>query len=349
MELTVSQTKQPLITFTVPCYNSAEYLDACVESLIPAGEDIEIILVNDGSTKDNTSEKIHAWENRLPGIVKAIDQPNKGHGGAVNTGLANATGMYFKVVDSDDWLDADALPRLMACLRLQAHRPEPTDMVVANYIYDKVHEGTKTVIDYKSVFPVDCEFTWEEVGRFRQGQFILMHAVVYRTELLRECGIQLPEHTFYVDNIFVYVPMASVQTIHYLNIDLYHYFIGREDQSVNESVMMGRIDQQLRITRVMIDSIKLPNASLHPRLQAYLVKYLAMMMCICSIFLRMIGDAESEQKRKDIWRYLLVRNRVLYRLVRRELVCIGVNLPGKVGRKIGIGGYHLAQKVFKFN
>ena len=142
--------------------------------------------------------------------------------------------------------------------------------------------------------------------------------------------------------------MASVQTIHYLNIDLYHYFIGREDQSVNESVMMGRIDQQLRITRVMIDSIKLPNASLHPRLQAYLVKYLAMMMCICSIFLRMIGDAESEQKRKDIWRYLLVRNRVLYRLVRRELVCIGVNLPGKVGRKIGIGG-HLAQKVFKFN
>ena len=177
-------------------------------------------------------------------------------------------------------------------------------MIVANYIYDKVHEGTRNVVDYRSVFPVDREFGWDEVGNFRQGQFILMHAVVYRTDLLRDCGIRLPEHTFYVDNIFVYVPMASVQTIHYLNIDLYHYFIGREDQSVNESVMIGRMDQQLRITRVMIDSVKIPNHELDPHLQAYLVKYLAMMMCICSIFLRMKGDAASDQARKDIWNYL---------------------------------------------
>ena len=116
---------QPLITFTIPCYNSADYLDACVESLIPAGDDIEIILVNDGSTKDNTSEKIHEWERRLPGIVKAIDQPNKGHGGAVNTGLAAATGVYFKVVDSDDWLDADALPVLMAAFTPRRNASSP--------------------------------------------------------------------------------------------------------------------------------------------------------------------------------------------------------------------------------
>ena len=345
----MTETRRPLITFTVPCYNSADYLDNCVESLIPAGDDIEIILVNDGSTKDNTSEKIHAWERRLPGIVRAIDQPNKGHGGAVNTGLANATGLYFKVVDSDDWLDADALPQLMACLHREAARTAPTDLVVANYIYDKVHEGTRNVVDYRSVFPVDREFTWSEVGRFREGQVILMHSVVYRTQLLRDCGIRLPEHTFYVDNIFVYAPLAQVRTIRYLDIDLYHYFIGREDQSVNESVMMGRMDQQLRITRFMIDSVKLPDPQLDPHLQRYLVKYLAMMMCICSIFSRMKGDAASEQDRKDIWKYLLIHNRDLHRLVKREPVCVGVNLPGKVGRSIGIAGYHVAQKIFKFN
>ena len=340
---------QPLITFTVPCYNSADYLDACVESLIPAGDDIEIILVNDGSTKDDTSEKIHAWERRLPGIVKAIDQPNKGHGGAVNTGLSAATGMYFKVVDSDDWLDGDALPKLMEALREERANPVPTDMVVANYIYDKVHEGTKTVIDYRSVFPTDRQFGWSEVGRFHQGQFILMHAVVYRTALLRDCGIVLPEHTFYVDNIFVYVPMAQVKTIRYLDLDLYHYFIGREDQSVNETVMMGRIDQQLRITRVMIDSVKLPDPNLDPHLQAYLVKYLAMMMCICSIFLRMKGGPESERQRIEIWNYLLTHGRAIYPRIRREPVCFGTNLPGTVGKHIGIAGYHVAQKIFKFN
>ncbi len=267
----------------------------------------------------------------------------------MNTGLENASGLYFKVVDSDDWLDADALPKLMACLREQRFRDDPTDMIVANYIYDKVHEGTRTVIDYKSVFPEDREFGWDEVGHFKQGQFILMHAVVYRTGLLRECGIRLPEHTFYVDNIFVYVPMASVQTIQYLDIDLYHYFIGREDQSVNEKVMMGRMEQQLRITRVMIDSVNIPSYTMNENLQAYLVKYLAMMMCICSIFLRMKGDAASDAERKAIWQYLLIRNRKLYALVRRELVCIGVNLPGKPGRAIGIAGYRVAQKIFKFN
>jgi hypothetical protein len=113
--------------------------------------------------------------------------------------------------------------------------------------------------------------------------------------------------------------------------------------------MMGRMDQQLRITRFMIDSVKLPDPNLDPHLQAYLVKYLAMMMSICSIFLRMKGDAASDAQRREIWKYLLVRNRKLYGLVRREPVCIGVNLPGNIGRKIGITGYHIAQKIFKFN
>ena len=342
-------TGRPIISFAIPCYNSADYLDACVESLLPAGDDIEVILVNDGSTKDDTSEKIHAWEARHPGIVRAIDQENKGHGGAVNTGLAAARGLYFKVVDSDDWLDAEALPKLMEFLRTQRECSNATDMVVANYIYDKVHEGTRNVVDYRSVFPTDRVFGWDEVGNFKQGQFILMHAVVYRTQMLRDCGIRLPEHTFYVDNIFVYVPMVNVGTIRYLDIDLYHYFIGREDQSVNESVMMGRIDQQLRITRVMIDSVKLPDPKLNRHLENYLVKYLAMMMCICSIFLRMIGGAENERKRAEIWDYLLKHNRSAYKKVRHELVCVGVNLPGEAGRRVGIAGYRIAQKIFKFN
>ena len=113
--------------------------------------------------------------------------------------------------------------------------------------------------------------------------------------------------------------------------------------------MMGRMDQQLRITRVMIDAVKIPSTELDPRLQAYLVKYLAMMMCICSIFLRMKGDAASDEQRRQIWNYLLIHNRALHRLVRREAVCIGVNLPGEIGRRVGIAGYHIAQKIFKFN
>lgn len=96
-----------LITFTVPCYNSAAYMDRCVETLLPAGEEAEIILVDDGS-KDDTGKIADAYAEKYPNIVKVIHQENGGHGEGVNQGIRNASGMYFKVVDSDDWLDAEA-------------------------------------------------------------------------------------------------------------------------------------------------------------------------------------------------------------------------------------------------
>ena len=105
-------TETKTITFAVPCYNSAAYMDTCIESLLSCGDDIEILIIDDGSTKDDTREKADAWQQRHPGIIRAIHKENGGHGSGVNTGIREATGRYFKVVDSDDWLDADG----RACL-----------------------------------------------------------------------------------------------------------------------------------------------------------------------------------------------------------------------------------------
>lgn len=337
------------VSFAIPCFNSAEYMDKCIESVLKCGDDIEVIIVNDGSTKDNTSEKAHEWEARYPGIVKVIDKENGGHGSGVNAALKEAGGLYFKVVDSDDWLDELAMIPVMRYLRLQMELPVPTDMVIANYVYEKVHENTRTVMHYRNVFPVEREFTWSEIGHFRQSQYLLMHSVIYRTDLLKDMGLKLPEHCFYVDNIFVYVPLPKVRTIYYLNVDMYRYFIGREDQSVNEKVMMGRMDQQLRVTRTMIDAVKLPQDVPSKQLRVYMESYLSMMMSICSIFLRMQHTPESEQKRQDIWEYLRERDPQLYKRIRRNVVCVGVNLPTELGRRVSLGGYHVAQKIFKFN
>ncbi|ANE22817.1 glycosyl transferase [Denitrobacterium detoxificans] len=337
------------ISFAIPCYNSAAYMDKCIESLLTCGDDIEILIVNDGSTKDNTSEKAHEWEERYPGIIRAIDQENRGHGGAVNHGLECATGLYFKVVDSDDWLDSAAMVHVMAYLRRQVERKNPTDLVIGNYVYEKVHEGTRTVIGYRNVFPQNQEFTWDDINRFHSSQYLLMHSVIYRTDILRGMNLQLPEHCFYVDNIFVYAPLPHVRTLYYINEDMYRYFIGREDQSVNESVMLSRIDQQLRITRTMIDAVDIVNDVPQPKLAKYMENYLSMMMCICSVFLRMEKTSENEQKRSDIWKYLEDANPELYRHVRYNVLNMGTNLPFEFGRRIGLGGYRLAQKIFKFN
>jgi len=130
---------------------------------------------------------------------------------------------------------------------------------------------------------------------------------------------------------------------------MYRYFIGREGQSVNEDTMMKRIDQQLRVTRTMIDLVDLENDVVQKKLRRYMVNYLSMMMCICSVFLRMINTPESEKKRREIWAYLKKKRPGIYPRIRRSVLNLSTNIPTKLGRRLGLGGYHLAQKIFKFN
>ena len=123
---------------------------------------------------------------------------------------------------------------------------------MSNYVYEKQGVKRKTVIHYRHTIPVEQIFTWDDVKRFPLSQYILMHSVIYRTSLLHECRLCLPEHTFYVDNLYVFKPLPYVKTIYYLDVNFYRYFIGRDDQSVNEANMIKRIDQQF-VTKAMID------------------------------------------------------------------------------------------------
>ncbi len=335
------------ISFAVPCYNSADYMDKCVESLLACGDDIEVLLVDDGSS-DGTLAKAQEWERAHPDRVRAVHKENGGHGSAVNAGLDNASGMYFKVVDSDDWLGEGAMREVLSFLRTQAGESEPLDMLVANYVYEKVYEDKSTTMRYRRVLPERRVFGWDDIGNFGPSRYILMHSVVYRTQLLRDIGLRLPEHCFYVDNVFVYEPLPYVKSIYYLDVDMYHYFIGREGQSVNETTMMARMDQQIRVTKTMIDAIDL-DAVPQRKLRKYMENYLAMMMCICSVFLRMKNTPEDDEKLQGIWDYLREKDASLYKKVRYKVVNFGTNLPTELGRRFGLGGYHLAQKVFKFN
>ena len=161
--------------------------------------------------------------------------------------------------------------------------------------------------------------------------------------------MELPKHTFYVDNLFVYQPLPQVKTIYYLNLDLYRYFIGRDDQSVNEKNMIKRVDQQLRVTRLMMEAVDV--YALPPeqeKLRAYMLNYFSMMMAISSIFLALDGSEEALAKRKKLWEDLKAHDERLYRRCRHS-VAQACNLPGWLGCKLSIGGYRIAQKLFKFN
>lgn len=336
-----------VLSVAIPCYNSAEYMSHAINTLLAGGEDIEIIVVDDGSAKDNTLEIAREYERKFPSIVKAIHQENGGHGQAVNTGLANATGVFFKVVDSDDWVDTVALAKVMEFMRSVIRGNKSLDMLICNYVYEKVGEEPNAM-RYNSFLPENKFFTWSDVGKIKNSQYILMHSVFYRTSLLKEIGLQLPKHTFYVDNIFVYTPLPFVKTMYYMNVDFYRYFIGRDDQSVNEKVMIGRIDQQLKITKILIGAHDLSKLK-EPKLRKYMTNYLAMMMTICTVFLIKSGKPENMEKKKEIWHHLKKVNPKMNRMIKHTLLGAIMGMPGKGGRKIIIWGYEVARRVYKFN
>ena len=147
-----------ILSVAIPCYNSEAYMRKCIESLLPGGEDIEILIVDDGSKKDNTAAVADSYQEKYPTIVKAIHQENGGHGEAVNTGIANASGVYFKVVDSDDWVDSDVLLKIIGLLKELIAGPDTVDMFISNYIYDKVGQKRKRIMQYHSAMPTEQVF-----------------------------------------------------------------------------------------------------------------------------------------------------------------------------------------------
>ena len=334
-----------LLSIAIPSYNSQDYLAHAVESLLPGGDEVEILIVNDGS-KDNTAAIADEFQRKYPGIVRAIHQENGGHGAAVMAGLQHAAGLYFKVVDSDDWADAEALPKVLDTLR--TFQAEPLDLLVSNFIYDKAGAAHKHVMSYHHALPEGRVFGWDEARHFRKGQYMLMHSVIYRTQLLRDCGLELPRHTFYVDELYVYVPLKNVERIYYLDVDFYHYFIGREDQSVQEQVMIRRIDQALLVNRLLIsvfDPLTVPNR--HRR--AYLINYLEIVTTVSSVLLLKSDTPENLKKKEELWNYLNKHNPKLYQLLRHRLLGRLLHLPGRFGRSVAVTGYKIAQKIFGFN
>lgn len=318
-----------------------------VQSALVGGEDVEILIINDGS-KDDTAKIADELEKEHPGVVRAIHQENGGHGEAVNAGLRNAKGLYYKVLDSDDWLDEEALVKVLRALRMFIREGELIDMLLANYVYEKPSVHKHKAIRYEGVFPQEQIFGWSDIKRFKISQNILMHSVIYRTQMLLDCGLELPKHTFYVDNIFVYTPLPYVKTMYYMDVDLYRYFIGRDDQSVNEKVMIGRIDQQLKVNKIMIDAYDL-NKIKNKKLREYMVKYLAMMMTVSSVFLIKEGSEESLQKRTDLWKYLKNSSKNTFRLVNKQVLSKPMQIRGKAGRKMVVWGYSISRKLYGFN
>lgn len=335
-----------LLSFIVPCYNSADYMERCLKTLLLGGDQVEIVIVDDGST-DETAHIADQYAEKYPTVVKAVHQENGGHGAAVTTGIYHAQGLYLKVVDSDDWLDDKALLKVLATLQNFSQEGQQLDMLITNFVYDKVGVKHKKTMTYPHL-PKRRVFSWDKF-KLHSGHYLLMHSVIYRTSLLRDqVQLRLPKHCFYVDNLYVFEPLPAVKNMYYLNLPLYHYFIGRDDQSVHENVMIRRIDQQLAVNRRMIDFF-VDQVDQKSRCGRYMRSYLEIITTISSVLLVRGGSREQLAKRDDLWNYLKHKDIHLYRQLKRRPFGRAVRVSSKLGRKMTVEFYKIGQKLYGFN
>lgn len=335
-----------LLSIVIPSYNSEAYLAKAVESLLPGGEQVEILIVNDGSS-DGTASLADGYQRRFPGQVRAIHKENGGHGDAVMAGLQAATGLYFKVVDSDDWVDQQAYSLLLKSLQGLSKQDQQVDLFISNYIYDKVGVRHKKVVSFENALPQGRVFGWADTKRFKLGQYILMHAVIYRTQVLRESGLLLPKHTFYVDSLYVYIPLPKVQKLYYLNVDFYHYFIGREDQSVQVDIMIKRLDQQLRVNRLMSEGVNLASVP-DPSLQKYMRNYLEIITTVSTVLGVLAKSPKAREQTRALWQHLKENTPGNFRLIRHRPLSLACRLPGPLGRALVTLAYRISRHWYGF-
>lgn len=315
----------------------------CIESCLFGGEQVEVILVNDGSS-DDTAKIADEYKEKYPKIIKVIHQVNKGHGGAVNAGLEAATGKYFKVVDSDDWVDEAAYAKILGRLNEFEDSYETIDLLISDFVYEQEDALIPKKMKYHGIIPVEQIVTWNQVNEFKHRQYLLMHALIFRTDIFRQSKVILPEKTFYVDNLYVFIPLQYVKTMYYLDVPFYRYFIGREDQSVNEKIMMKRIDQQLKVNRLLIDGYDVER-HISSSLDAYLIKHIQIVTLISSALLNRIGTDESAEKKEELWQYMEEQLPSVYSHIHRTLSARIVNLNGNRGRRISNTVYKTFRKV----
>lgn len=244
-----------LLTIAVPAYNMETYLGRCLDSILldEIKEYLEVLLVNDGS-KDNTLAIAQNYEQKYPDILKVIDKPNGGWGTAINKAIELASGKYFKILDSDDWFDSNALVGFIGLLDTI-----DVDLVATSFSYEYTSGGNKN-----DIYPIElCNRVIQFDDYLRQNnhdKHLPMATITFRTKLLQNNHITVAEK-YYADIDYNLTPLFFVKTIFFSQINLYKYWIGREGQSTSLEGYSSHIDDFLKMSQKIVLFYKEYNSS----------------------------------------------------------------------------------------
>ena len=242
----------PILSVAVASYNVEKYLDKCLASFADERFNslLQVIIVNDGST-DSTQEIAQEYVDKYPKIFQLINKKNGGHGSAVNTGIANAKGKYFRIVDGDDWVDTENMYSLICHLK-----DCDADLVVDEKREVNMETGNTEFFKLPDSVRFNCEHSFEDVCNIEEiSPYIMIHTLSIKTEILRENHIRLLEGIFYVDIEFIIKSTVHAKTIEFLDLEIYQYLVGNVTQSVNFRNYVKRYSHHDRVTKELVELI----------------------------------------------------------------------------------------------
>lgn len=297
------------LTIVIPAYNIGEYIDEDLPTFLEEEllKDIEILIVNDGS-KDDTAEKAREYEKKYPGVVKLINKENGGHGSTINKGIELAEGIYFKVVDGDDWVDTWALKELVLFLK---NCNKKYDMIVNSYNQVFYNTGKTRQIVYDYIEP--GEYRFEEIAH--EIPPVEMHAITFRTDILKDNVIQLDENKFYVDTEYILFPIPYIKTVLFRPECIYQYRLFTEGQSVNPRnlVKNRNMHKEVLFTLVSFYNRYIQERSFNKNVEVYIRKRISEMVCMqINIYSLMKVDRAAKKELLDFERQLKDLNSDIY-------------------------------------
>lgn len=258
---------QPLLTVVVPSYNVESCLARNLRSLSdPRFQDrLDVLVVDDGST-DGTAAVARDYVNANPRTFRLIRKENGGHGSTVNAALPVARGRYLRIVDADDWVQTEAMAGLLGLLEGTS-----SDLVVD--VKREVNEAT----GQESVFPLPEDLLRglplpldQVCGRPDVVPHLKIHNLTARTDLLRQSGLHLLEHTFYEDYEYVVKATRVARDVTFTDLQVYDYLVGQASQSVADASFVRRFDDHERVTLEVCRICSEPDPALSEARRAYL-------------------------------------------------------------------------------
>lgn len=236
-----------ILSLIIPSYNMERYLHQCLSSLIVDNlEDVEVLVVNDGS-KDKTLNIATEYQKKYPISIKVIDKENGNYGSCINRALKEATGKYIKVLDADDSFDPKIFSRFVNFLK-----DTDADLVISDYMMVYETGKVKTIHSFHHRSKQNNLYNIEECLEEISQEKFQMHAVTYKTSILKEIDYHQTEGISYTDQEWMFRPMAYINSISFFSGCLYRYLIGREGQTVDLTVSTRAVGQTATVVKSML-------------------------------------------------------------------------------------------------